>query len=250
MSLVEATIILMVLATLTAVISPSIADYNNDARQVKAKEDVEAIGTGVLRLLRDTGSRCLRKTGTTDCTKTNRVDLLVSAGNTPRAISNGADAVLADAESIQDATLALNWLPDAQAPSAGQRDTVDEQLIVNTTTPYTAAAFTGGGGPKMKLGWRGAYINGPVSGDPWGNLYQVNSVFLAVATDATDSAGAPDQTQEGMKQAGWKRNVLVVSAGANSIVETEFGGSAAGAGGAGVVAGGDDIIYVMRGSTR
>ena len=34
MSLVEATIILMVLATLTAVISPSIADYNNDARQV------------------------------------------------------------------------------------------------------------------------------------------------------------------------------------------------------------------------
>jgi len=53
-----------------------------------------------------------------------------------------------------------------------------------------------------------------------------------------------------MKQAGWKRNVLVVSAGANSIVETEFGGSATGAGGAGVVAGGDDIIYVMRGSTR
>ena len=100
MSLVEATIILMVLATLTAVISPSIADYNNDARQVKAKEDVEAIGTGVLRLLRDTGSRCIRKTGTTDCTKANRVDLLVSAGTTPRTISNGADAVLADAESI------------------------------------------------------------------------------------------------------------------------------------------------------
>src|SRR5687767_7383196 len=41
MSLVEATIILMVLAILTAVIAPSAGDYVNDARQTKAKEDVE-----------------------------------------------------------------------------------------------------------------------------------------------------------------------------------------------------------------
>jgi type II secretory pathway pseudopilin PulG len=250
MSLIEATIILMVLATLTAAISPSIADYSNEARQVKAKEDVEAIGTGLLRMLRDTGSRCVRKTGTTDCTKANRVDLLVSAGNNPVAVSNGADAVLTDAESWQDATTAVNWLPDTQAPSAGQRDTIDEQLILNSTTPYTSAGFTGGGGPKMKLGWRGAYLNGPISGDPWNHIYQADTIFLTVATDATDTAGAPDQTVEGMKQAGWKRNVLVVSAGGNGTVDTEFGGTAAGAGGAGVVAGGDDIIYVLRGSSR
>ena len=36
MSLVEATIILMVLAILTAVIAPSAADYVNDARHTKA----------------------------------------------------------------------------------------------------------------------------------------------------------------------------------------------------------------------
>lgn len=245
MSLVEATIILMVLATLTAAISPSIADYTNDARGVKAKEDVEAIGTGILRLLKDTGSRCLRLAGTTDCTVANRVDLLISGGADPRA-DNSASVTVPDSEAATTAT--MSWLPTA-APA--QQDTVDDQLIENdNATPYTAAGFTSGGGPRMKLGWRGAYINGPVGGDPWGNKYQANTVFLTVATDATDTAGAPDQTQEGMKQAGWKRNVLVMSAGQNSVVETEFGGSSAGAGGVGVSAGGDDVIYVLRGSTR
>ena len=55
MSLVEATIILMVLAILTSVLAPSIGDYVNDARQTKAKEDLEALGTSVARLVRDTG---------------------------------------------------------------------------------------------------------------------------------------------------------------------------------------------------
>ena len=53
MSLVEATIILMVLAILTSVLAPSIGDYVNDARQVKAKEDLEALG----HERRSTGSR-------------------------------------------------------------------------------------------------------------------------------------------------------------------------------------------------
>lgn len=245
MSLVEATIILMVLATLTAAISPSIADYTNDSRQVKAKEDVEAIGTGILRLLKDTGSRCLRVAGTTECTKANRVDLLVSSGSDPR-VDNAAAVTPPDTDAVT--TSPMSWLPTG-APA--QQDTVDNQLVTNGLgTPYAAAAFTGGGGPRMKLGWRGAYLNGPTGGDPWGNKYQANTVFLAVATDATDGAGVPDQTQEGLKQSGWRRNVLVVSAGANSMVDTQFGGSAAGAGGVGVTAGGDDIVYVFRGSTR
>ena len=55
MSLVEATIILMVLAILTSVLAPSIGDYVNDARQTKVREDLEALGTSVARLVRDTG---------------------------------------------------------------------------------------------------------------------------------------------------------------------------------------------------
>src|SRR5689334_9700995 len=59
MSLVEATIILMVLSILTAVIAPSVGDYIEDARHTKAKEDVEAIGGGILRTVRDSGLPCL-----------------------------------------------------------------------------------------------------------------------------------------------------------------------------------------------
>ena len=36
--------------------------------------------------------------------------------------------------------------------------------------------------------WRkvAAYLNGPIVADPWYGRYQVNTLFLGVATDATD----------------------------------------------------------------
>src|SRR5687768_9285234 len=87
MSLVEATIILMVLAILTSVLAPSIADYVNEARSTKAKEDVEVLGTVIMRLLRDVGLPFPVRTVGASPSKasTNRVDLLVSEGNIPIA---------------------------------------------------------------------------------------------------------------------------------------------------------------------
>ena len=244
LSLVEATIILMVLATLTAAISPSIVAYTNDAKQVTAKKDVESIGSGIIQLLRDTGSRCLRLAGTTECTTTNRVDLLTSTGTDPRAITV-ADVGSFDTDTAGSGTTDFNWLPDAQAPPSGQRDTIDDQLIENdNVTPYAGVTLAGGG-PRMKLGWRGAYLNGPVNGDPWGTKYQVNTMFLTVASNATDGGG--NQTQEGLRETAWYRDVLALSAGVNQIVETSFGGAASTSG---VSAGGDDIIYVIKGGTR
>ncbi len=242
MSLVEVTIILTVLSVLAAMAAPSMNDYINDARQTAAKGDAEAIGSGVLQLLKDTGSRCLRLAGTTDCTVTNRVDLLVSGGNNPVAVdASVADVTLPDPQAATSSP--VNWLPDAQAPT--QQDTVDEQLITNATTPYNSLSFTAGGGPRMKLGWRGAYLNGPIGGDPWGRKYQMDALFLAVATNAFDNDG-PGQNQEGLRETAWLRDVLVVSSGINGIVETSFGGTASG----GVAAGGDDVIYVLGGTTR
>jgi type II secretory pathway pseudopilin PulG len=247
MSLVEVTIILMVLATLTAAIAPSMAAYTKDARQVQAKSEAEAIGTGILRLLADTGSRCLRLAGTTDCTGTNRVDLLVTQGSNPRAIdtTQAANITIPDSEAASYGTTTFNWLPSANAPT--QQDLLEDQLTENdNATPYPAASFTGGGGPRMKTGWRGAYLNGIVTTDPWNAKYQVNTMFLTVATNAIDTAGSPDQTQEGLREAGWNRDVLVLSAGINGVVETSFGGAATG----GVSAGGDDVVYVLRGGSR
>jgi hypothetical protein len=44
LSLVETTIILLILMVLTGVLAPSINDFVNDAKDVKVKEDCEAIG--------------------------------------------------------------------------------------------------------------------------------------------------------------------------------------------------------------
>ena len=243
---IEATIVLMVSAVLTMVLAPSVMDYVNEAKQTAAKDEVEDIGSGILQLLRDTGSRCLRGAGTTDCTATNRIDLLVSNAADPWSVNTALapNITLVDSEAATGGG-PFNWLPSANAPS--QQDLVEDQLIENdNATPYPAVSFPAAGGPRAKLGWRGAYLTGPITGDPWGTRYQANTVFLTVATNAIDTAGVPNQLQEGLREAGWNRDVLVLSAGANRVVETSFGGN----GTAGVNAGGDDVIYVISGATR
>jgi type II secretory pathway pseudopilin PulG len=229
MSLVEATIILMVLAILTSVLAPSAMDYISDARSTKAKEDVEAIGLGVARLLRDVGGNCLKLVGTDPCDKDNRVDLLISgAGNNPKAVTAVAGSFSGGV--MTNGT--VNWLP-TDAPT--QQDTIEDQLIENdNATPYTAVNFTSN--PLGSRGWRGAYM--PDSGpDPWGFKYQVNTVFLGVVTDA-DAGSA-----EGERTGGWHKDVLVISPGPDGIVATSFASN-------GQNPVGDDVIFVIRGGTR
>ena len=224
-SLVEATIILTVLAILTSVLAPSFTDYIEDANAVKAKEDVEVLGVSVQRLLRDTGFPAMRVDGATAHTLANRVDLLYSTGATPTAA--GADYTNAG---IQET---LNW----DAEPAGNVDTLEEQLVLNGTTPYTApTAFQTRG-----KGWRGSYLNAPAGADPWGNRYSANTAFLAVATDA------PVGAAEGQRSGGWTKDVIVVSAGRDGIVQTLFEGTA----GSGTsVAGSDDVVFTIQGNTR
>src|SRR5688500_18732198 len=90
MSLVEVTIILAVLALLTAVVAPSIGGYMQDAAAAKATTDVDAIGSALSRMLVDTGEPWVLKDAngggpTLPPTRAtaNRVDLLVSSGAVP-----------------------------------------------------------------------------------------------------------------------------------------------------------------------
>ena len=245
MSLVEATIILMVLAILTAVIAPSAGDYINEARGVKAKEDVEALGTGLARMLRDTGKTCVAVAGGTACTVTNKVEMLISGSTSAANASNaeidaaalGVTATSAGITAGSASAATLNW-GGAAANRPANVQTFDRHLVTNGVS-YSAVSFTGGGGPRAGLGWRGAYVAGPVGLDPWGRKYQANAVFLGIATDSTVAT----TTDEGGKEGGWNRDALVISAGANGLVETPFDTD----GNAGA---GDDVIYVIKGSTR
>lgn len=99
MSLVEATIILMVMMLLTGVVAPSIFDFVNDARRVKVKEDCEALGITLTRLVRDIGGCVLfdgRQPPTgPGCTMANRVSMLASDGATVVAADLLGDGAVA-----------------------------------------------------------------------------------------------------------------------------------------------------------
>jgi hypothetical protein len=247
MSLVEATIILMVMATLTAVITPSAADYIEESRNTKAKADVEAIGTGIARLLRDTGLACVSLSGASaTCNKADKVELLVSGPDETLNLPTSDTTAFSTSANFASAA-SLNWAGATSSPLSGTPVALmDAHLVTNTitagslTAAYTAAGFTGGGGPHAALGWRGAYLNGPIDVDPWGYVYQANTVFAGVATNATAGTG------EGALSGGWGSDLFVISAGSNGNIQTSFGTAAA----AGAVAVGDDIVYVIQGTTR
>ncbi len=93
LSLVEATIILMSLLVLGGVLAPSIKDYIEDAKMVKVKEDCEAIGLSIARLLRDVGP-CVKIDGRQPCTMFNRADLLISEGHEVEGYTETARATL------------------------------------------------------------------------------------------------------------------------------------------------------------
>jgi type II secretory pathway pseudopilin PulG len=236
LSLVEVTIILSTLAVLTAAVAPAAGTYIDNARNTKAKEDVEAIGGAIDQVLRDTGLLCLSLNGTSCANAaTGRVELLVSGtavgSNEPTVVTSAYVAPASTASAVN-----LNWAGGSNEVAEARRDLMDRHLSANGAG-YAAVGFTSGGGPRPALGWRGAYLTGPIDVDPWGYAYQANTVFLAVASDAADGTGT------GQRRGGWTQNVLVLSAGANGVVQTAFGT----AGATGV---GDDVIYVMQGATR
>ena len=235
LSLVEVTIMLLVLMLLTGVLAPSIFDFVNDAKWVKVKEDCEAIGVSVARLTRDVGP-CLKFDGSQKCTKDNRVDILYSDG--PDVLD---DDLMDDGETFfeGDGTTAmhLNWRKDDL-----RGDSMEDQFVTNFPYYPTPGALGNYNavGPQFGLGWRGAYLSSPIGPDPGGHRYLVNSVFLAVAVDAEWGTG------EGKKSGGWSQDVFCISPGPNGLYETAFGGNDKG----GVNREGDDFIYIISGSTR
>jgi type II secretory pathway pseudopilin PulG len=235
MSLVEATIILLVLMLLTGVLAPSIFDYVRDAQMVKVKEDCEAIGLSVVRLTRDVGP-CLKVDAPLACTMVNRVEILVSRG--PALTAGDVTATPYTSPDMGG----VNW--DASvAPTIG--DSMENQFTTNAPV-YPTPGVLGTWNhtfPSVGLGWRGVYLASPIGPDPWGMPYLVNSHFLAVASNA------PAGTGEGQRNGGWDRDVFCLSAGPNKLFETPY--AVAGlAATAGTYRGNDDFTYVISGDTR
>jgi type II secretory pathway pseudopilin PulG len=144
LSLVEVTLMVMVLSILSAVMSPAIGDYVNDARRVKAASDVQVLAATFARFAFDTNDPA------TKSKDWRALEMLVGDGQSP-TLGQGGDA---------------EWLGSPDNQRVGL---LDEHLLTN-----------GPGYPSRDgmafwcRGWRGPYLSTGIGPDPWGHRYAVN----------------------------------------------------------------------------
>ncbi|MCX6551586.1 MAG: hypothetical protein NTY02_11400, partial [Acidobacteria bacterium] len=138
LSLVEATIILLSLMVLTGVLAPGVRDYVNDARDVKVKEDCEAIGVSVARLLRDVGP-CVRMDGRLPCVIQNRADLLISEGGEVEGYTGYAGSTFTASSSQSVSSGGGGGIVRSSYEVADDADTVSTHEVVESVTRPPAA---------------------------------------------------------------------------------------------------------------
>ncbi|MCX6545356.1 MAG: hypothetical protein NTV05_13225 [Acidobacteria bacterium] len=234
LSLVEATIILLVLMLLTSVLAPSISGFVREAQWVKVKADCEAIGVSLSRLSWDVGP-CLKKVAAVGCINANRIEVLQSLGSAVVVdLTAAPDVVWTNSEMVS-----ANWNSDTNA------DTMESQFVANGPgyrTPYDHLTASGSypAGLLFGLGWRGAYLSSPIGPDPWGSKYLVNTGFMTTTTDAAARGG------EGNRGRWWNRDVTCVSPGPNQVIETPFFEGV----NRGMHRTNDDFVFVISGSGR
>jgi len=104
-SLIELTIILIVLSILSAILIPVVDRYVRNAKVIRAREDVSALGSAVWMFIEDTANSYYLKDGSPDPKKGasrklgggsapdqwdyNAVDVLVGDGDIPEVGENG-----------------------------------------------------------------------------------------------------------------------------------------------------------------
>jgi type II secretory pathway pseudopilin PulG len=193
LTLIEATVVLAVTSLLVAMAAPATSRALETARMARAQSDVDAIAAAIHNFVSEFSSFTpFTSTGVSGGTT---VQMLVSDGDIPREVEVGASS---------------SWVnPVGTSPMV---DFLERHLVTNT--PIGGGSYTtGGGGP-----WRGAYISAPIDGDPWGNRYAVNTLYLRSTTT---------------------NDTFVLSAGPDEQIDSAFAIN-------GAYPGDDDIISVIR----
>jgi prepilin-type N-terminal cleavage/methylation domain-containing protein len=165
-TLIELTVVLAVLVTLALVLTPSITNFINDSRVARTRTDTQTVAAAVVQFYKDNGffPQWSAANAGGPGLPANKVDLLVSAGNTPTVAA------------------ANTW-------TTGTTDTIADQLLANAPN-YTLKNAT------AQYGWNGPYLSSNLSADAWNNRYTIN-VGLIDTTQGTQAAGG------GTKSAVW-----------------------------------------------
>ena len=187
LSLVEVTFMMTLLAVLTAAMAPTVAATVRNARTTRAMLDTQKIRDAVNNF-KANGFTIFTNNGTQ--LALNQVEFLYSDGDIPEVGSSSL------------------W---RNTTANSVNDFLEEHLITN--------AFNGlfSYSTLVLPIWRGAYLDGPVDPDPWGNRYAVNVIYLGPNVN----------------------DVVVMSAGPDEAVDTPDTGNP-------LSAGDDDIILLIE----
>lgn len=217
MTIIETTVMLSVLFILAGVLSPIVSESVTTARAVKAKNDAMMIASGLINLQKDIGAdalsyggigSALRGVAAASVGSERWPDVLASEGSDPSVDDKERESAVADA--MEHPGLLRGPRAADRVPQARRRKWLDlsrdnlNDHLVNNRRGYRLRQ------PGEYGGWNGPYLSARLAGDPWGNRYMVNTSWLDGGTSAADASGQP------------RRAVYVVSAGANSILETPF----------------------------
>jgi type II secretory pathway pseudopilin PulG len=203
LSLVEVTIMLVILLILAGTLVPVMSDSINSARSARARNDLSQLAVALVNFQRDVGPVVLDGTALRQLqTRTSfvrPVRVLVSEGQMPviadRVPTETVNALLLAPGMVTNASAVAPWT------SSEGIDLIDAHLRINGRNYGESANGPGSG-------WNGPYITKAVPSDPWGHAYLINTGFLR---------GLPPAVSACQRCA-----VFVISAGSNGVLETPF----------------------------
>jgi prepilin-type N-terminal cleavage/methylation domain-containing protein len=198
-TLIEATIVLAVVAILAAAAAPTTARALDRARLARAFSDEESIKTAITNFISDLDGAGFDGFTVNGVSNGTVVEMLVSDGDIPRETS---------------ATGGAGWAAPVDN-TTGLVDFLARHLITNTPRGSSANDYPITGTHI----WRGAYLNGPIGPDPWGNRYAVDTERLITTPRDID--------------------VIVMSSGPDEEIDTPYEIN-------GIEPGDDDIIIIIR----
>ena len=252
-SLIEATVILSVMAVLTSVLAPSAMAYIDQARQARARQDVQSIGDAISSFVEDNGELQFLRTAhgataqapPTSRLDANRVNLLISDGDVP-SLGTGVsgETYWTQLDSVAGVDTFSNHLientPDDDSGLGADTYRNPANIAVGGGANNIDFARTESGGYNAPYAWRGTYLRGPVSADPWGNRYAANVAWL----DPSGTALPSGTITAGFVAADIARlDVFVMSAGSDEEIDTRSAQD-------GAVPGDDDYIYIVASNAR
>jgi len=254
-SLIELTIILVVLSILTAILAPVIGRYVRNAKVVRCREDVQALGSAMTMFIEDTANSYFLQDGSPNPARgasrtdgvnasgsapsqstRNRVNLLVSDGDVPEKGSDGSSrwtfAVNFDEVDFFEYHLVTNRPGNHSSHSYRTPVHLDKGAGAYDDDPMFARRSSGGF--NSEFAWRGPYITAPIDPDPWGNRYASNVMYLDPQADTSNRSPVDN---------GFTEDVVILSAGPDEEVDTRYDVD-------GLTPGDDDILYTLSANSR